>query len=228
MKAKEVPVGKVYGRLIVLGEAERPSGSRHILWKCRCECGTETVKRAFNLKYNHVKSCGCLLREHQSQLGSSKRTHGEGCHNSSEYHLWNVIKQRCTNPRSPSYPTHGDIGISVCDRWSNSFEEFLADVGRRPTPQHVFKRIAKLKGYEPDNVKWFAPGEWKAMERTKKTPTFKHVTALGKSQTISEWARETGIGRTTIYERIRIGWSEEKAVTLPVLTTSIGTKNANK
>jgi hypothetical protein len=103
----------------------------------------------------------------------------------------------------------------VCARWSRNFEAFLRDVGPRPSVRHSLDRIDVNGHYEPGNVRWATPEQ----QKTNRTDSVK-VTANGQTLCVSEWAALTGINPYTIYKRIgRNGWSPERAVTTPALST---------
>ena len=85
-------------------------------------------------------------------LSSGKFKHG-GC-GTPEYKLWKNIKSRCLNSKTPDYKFYGARGITICDKWKNSFESFLLDVGKRPAEHLTLDRIENNKNYEPGNVMW--------------------------------------------------------------------------
>lgn len=119
------------------------------------------------------------------------------------------MKARCLNPKNRVYPNYGGRGIRVCERWLNSFENFLADVGTPPNDgqKYSIDRINTNGNYEPGNVRW-------ATQETQANNTRANVflTAFGKTQTINQWSRETGIHRRLISARVAAGWPHERAV----------------
>ncbi len=146
-------VGQIIGRLTVVArDASRTGGQAH--WLCRCECGGEVSVNGSNLRRGHTKSCGCYERE---QRGSSQRKHGLSA--SREYTIWRDMIRRCTDPRRRAYRAYGQRGITVCERWSESFENFYADMGPAPTAKHSVDRIDGFLGYFPENCRWATPRE---------------------------------------------------------------------
>ena len=146
--------GDRYGRLTVLRRMPNliRSKSRQVAtFLCTCECGEEVIVRSDHLRTGNTRSCGCLQRE-AAQLGLSNRSHGES-RRSLEYASWAAMKSRCTNPNEIHYERYGGRGISVCDRWQ-SYEGFLADMGRRPSPQHSLDRINNDANYDKSNCRW--------------------------------------------------------------------------
>lgn len=124
---------------------------------------------------------------------------------------WVRIKARCYNEKHPKYPSYGGRGITVCSRWRNSFQNFLADVGLAPSIEHSLDRYPNNNGhYEPGNVRWATDREQSNNTRRNNVIEF-----LGKTFTLAELSSETGIDYYTLRDRLK-KWSVWKAVVTPV------------
>jgi hypothetical protein len=146
-------VGKTFGKLLVLEFVGRPTRgtSGDSLWRCRCECGEESVARGCNLKTGKSRSCGCAIAP---ALLKSNITHG--MYNAPERRVWTGIKTRCFNQNEKNWKYYGGRGITVCARWlgENGFSNFLSDVGPRPSSKHSIEREDVNGNYEPGNCVW--------------------------------------------------------------------------
>ena len=124
------------------------------------------------------------------------------------YFVWNMMRQRCTNPRNKSYKNYGAKGITVCDRWQH-FANFLEDMGERPS-NHTLDRIDNAKGYSPENCRWVS---WEAQQRHR---TNNHMIECdGRIQCLEAWAKEVHLDHKTISYRLNKGWPPKEAIFTP-------------
>lgn len=213
LQSKHDLAGQRFGRLTVLEYAGYRQKSRSHMWQCACDCGGQiTTQERFLLK-GGCRSCGCVRREKLSRLGRSMATHGDsrvGKH-SPEYECWSRIKARCHRLSHHHYGLYGGRGIQVCERWRNSFEAFLADVGRRPGPEYSLDRINTDGHYEPGNVRWATQTQQCRNRRNNRLLTFR-----GEIATLAEWAERSDIDQSTVGYRLRAGWPVERALTQEV------------
>lgn len=132
--------------------------------------------------------------------------------NKSTYSTWASMKNRCSNPSNPKYPNYGGRGIRVCERWL-SFDNFLSDMGPRPSQSHSIDRFPDNNGnYEPGNCRWATPIEQARNMRTNLPMYVYH----GKSMTLRDWASVLGVKYNMLYSRLRSGMTFEMAVTTPI------------
>lgn len=201
-------VGEKVGRLTVLkkdGTKTYKSGQVRSLWLCECECGNLLHVSARALQEKCVLSCGCLQKE---RAKDSNTTHGKSYHQL--YKVWTSMKQRCENPKDRQYSLYGARGISVCDRWSKSFQDFLSDVEPRPDG-HSLDRINNDGNYSPENVRWATGSE--QLANTRRT---RKVVIQGKQMCLREVSSQYGIAYSTLLQRLKAGLSVDEAVSKPI------------
>lgn len=125
----------------------------HAVNEYLCACGVAFSAVVNNVMSGNTKSCGCLRKEVVAATGRKNRRHGES-RQTAEYRTWMGMKIRCYYPNTNGYENYGGRGIKVCERWLNSFESFLADMGRRPSTSHSIDRVNVNGNYEPKNCRW--------------------------------------------------------------------------
>lgn len=159
-----IAAGEVFGRLVVLEGASKTS----MMVLCRCSCGNERRVCGKRLRGGGTGSCGCLQKERVAASNQQRTLHGHGRKHarSPTFSSWQMMLQRCTNPKAPNWAYYGGRGITVCGLW-HSFENFLADVGERPDGM-TLDRIDNDGHYEPGNVKWSTPKQQAANRRSRR------------------------------------------------------------
>jgi hypothetical protein len=186
MKALNL-AGKQFGRLTALTrKSEVVHNKRRSLWLCKCECGAEKEVLSDCLVGGVVRSCGCLRLE---TTASMNYRHGmsKGRKESKEYKAWSHAKSRCYNPNDKKYINYGARGIKMCERWLQSPELFLQDMGECPEGL-TLDRIDVEGDYEPSNCRWASIG---AQSRNKTTMV--HIQYNGETKIMIEWAETFGI-----------------------------------
>jgi hypothetical protein len=129
--------GRRFGKIIVLEYSHSGPGA---VWKCRCDCGKEWTVRSGDLLAGKTVGCG---RHKHSGAESVKTTHGKSA--SPEYKIWQLMRDRCTNPKSNNFHNYGGRGITYDPSWS-SFEQFYSDMGPRPSSNLTLERIDNNTG----------------------------------------------------------------------------------
>jgi len=192
-------VGQRFGRLVVEAYAgSTHSGSR---WRCLCDCGNYTETYGFALRDGTTQSCGCLSLQ---RLAEGRTTHGAS--HTAEYAVWEGMIQRCTNKNSANYKNYGAKGVRVSQRW-RKFENFLADMGKRPSPKHMLERKNGKAGYNKFNCVWATRDV-----QNNNTSRNRYLTHNGQRQTVAEWAKSVGLNYNTLTKRLLLGWPLKKAI----------------
>lgn len=169
-------VGSKFGKLTVVSLSHTEKTQ---YWNCLCDCGKSVVVVTRNLRIGHNKSCGC-------HKGLARLTHGHGKANNLTYMSWQSMKKRCNlNPKSEYYARYYGRGIRICDNWINSFENFLADMGERPSKQHTLERKKNNLHYEKENCSW----ETMYVQHRNKENS-KYLEYNGERMIQADWARK--------------------------------------
>jgi len=194
--------GQRFGLLTVIERGPSLQNGKVTTWICACDCGNKRTVQKGDLRRGTRRSCGCAKSAHISE---AKTIHG--LTRTPEYQAWCDMRARCGNPRHPAFKDYGGRGILVCARWQESFANFYRDMGRRPSADHSIERARVNEGYHPDNCYW---ATWDQQAQTRRNT--RHFTIAGKSLTVAEWARETGVPVKIINQRLRAKWPIERAI----------------
>lgn len=199
--------GESYGRLTIVSEAERliSGGQSKRQFLCRCECGNTVTAQLTHLRTGHTVSCGC---HRKNQLGESRRTHGKA--GSRTYRIWSDMNSRCYTPSSTGYKFYGGRGIRVCRRWKKSFLAFVADMGECPEGMTIDRYPDQNGDYKPSNCRWATMAQQQRNRRSNRL-----ITHDGRTQCLAAWAEETGLPKSTIRNRLLLGWTVERTMTTP-------------
>lgn len=210
-------IGERFGHLVVASEPFIwiVKWYQPVCHTCICDCGVKTDVLVMRLRSRDTRSCGCVYKRIRSQNGkatihiaqqkNTKHGYTKGGRKP-EYRVWQGIKERCLKPEHKSYKDYGGRGIKICERWMK-FENFIADMGDRPSNFYSIERRDNDGDYEPGNCCWVQKRQQARNSRNN------HIVEYnGKSQTLVEWSEELGMTFSTIRTRLHRGWSVERAL----------------
>lgn len=183
--------GLQIGKWTLVRPAEPDKHGRQ-MWTCQCDCGRCVVVSAYSLRSGRSSRCtNCNPVKHGAcRRGQTSRLFG----------VWQSMLQRCNNPRDAQYANYGGRGVKVCTRWLE-YANFAQDMGQRPSDKHSIDRIDNGGNYEPANCRWALPA---VQLRNKRNNIF--LTHDGRTQVLSDWAKEYGLNAGTVYTRLmRLG-----------------------
>lgn len=191
-----------FGRWVVVGESSLKGNRGQVKWDCVCSCGNKGSVLGNNLTRGISTSCGCYISE-----VTSKRNHKHGLAHSYIWNVWQMMIRRCYDPDSVAYKNYGGRGISVCERWLNSVENFYLDMGERPSSKYSLERIDNNGNYEPSNCKWATTKEQSRNRRNNRV-----LNCNGIKKCVADFAEEIGVHPDKIHNRLKYGWSDYEAV----------------
>lgn len=178
-----------------------------------CDCGNKKAMRYDYIqkcvKENLEASCGCRQKEHARDLGFKNKKFN---YNRKKLHdCWDNMQSRCHDPKDKNYYRYGARGIYVCDRWRNSIEDFISDVGIPIHDKMQLDRINNDGNYEPGNVRWV-----ECKENVRNRSNTRRVTYLGITKPLATWCEELNISYDMVKQRLNgLSWSVERALTEP-------------
>lgn len=191
--------GDKVGDMVYLKEYSVTERKGNRIRKCifKCFCGKEAILELCEVKRRRVRSCGCLKSGYYRDHGSHPDTYYRAF---PEYNSFLGMKTRCFNKNHPEFKNYGGRGITVCERWIHSFENFIGDMGERPSKIHSLDRYPNKNGnYEPSNCRWATPAQ-----QSRNTRRNINITYNGVTQTITEWSAQTGISFNTLRQRFML------------------------
>lgn len=205
-------VGKKYGKLTVVSIEKK---NKATMLNCKCDCGNHVVREVYMIGSGVVKSCGCskgdAIKKYNNSGKRSKGCYKDGRSLHPLYGTWFQMISRCENQNQKHYDRYGGRGISVCEEWHDfwKFVEWSDSVGGRPNG-FTLDRINNDGNYEPSNCRW---ADWYTQTTNKSSNVL--IEYNGSIKTLSEWSKLQNIHLGTLKERLKRGWSIERAFTEP-------------
>lgn len=197
MKTKVIDMtGQRYGSLVAIHQCGKAS-SGDLKWSFKCDCGKQFDANGYYARSGKVTTCQTCAAE-RSRAASVKH----GLTGTVEFSTWTDIQTRCYNQKTKAFSDYGGRGILVCDRWISSFENFLSDMGAKPSVNHSIERNDVNGNYEPGNCRWATKAE---QARNKRNTRFIEINGVTKR--LQEWAEQAGLAASVIRLRAKCGVS---------------------
>lgn len=188
--------GKRFGRIYVISYIGRIDNRSK--YNCECDCGNKLVVASTSLVTGNTTSCGC------ARLDKLKQPRKHGLVGTKEYVIWKAIRQRCNNKNNRDYKDYGGRGIKIHTDWDD-FNNFIKDMGSRPSDKHTIGRIDNNGNYEPNNCRWETIEDQCNNKRTNIL-----VTIGAETKNVTQWCKHFGVKYHTVISRINRGWSITK------------------
>jgi len=212
----DIKPGQIFGRLTIIGEDEQKGYIRYFL--CRCDCGSEKEIALTKLRQGHTQSCGCFMRQRAKECNFK-----HGLIHTRLYNIWSKMKDRCLNPTSKHFKWYGKRGIVICNKWFDFLTFYTWALTNGYKDNLTIERIDNNGNYEPSNCTWI-----KASEQQKNRNCCNKIIYRGKTQNITAWAKEFGLARNTLYNRLKGGMPINEAFTKLVKYIGIRTRQTAK
>jgi hypothetical protein len=196
--------GHRFGRLTAISYANDAK------WLCVCDCGTQKSVDGYILRSGKTLSCGCYMREISADHCRSMAVHNRT--GSPEYRTWVRIRWRCNPKNKKEFPHYAGKGIEVCDRWK-VFDNFLVDMGDRPSKKHSIERKNYSGNYEPSNCIWAT-----IIVQANNRSNNRIVVYRNQPMSLANAIRSSGISikKSTVRLRLEKGWTIEQAIEEPI------------
>jgi hypothetical protein len=205
-------LNKKFNKLFIVEQRPTRNYIKRVL--ALCDCGTYREIPLINIITGHTKSCGCYNLELLAER-CRFNTLKHGLTGTTEYISWRHMLSRCYNTNNLKYPIYGGRGITVCERWLNSFENFFEDMGNKPKgtgkSHYTLGRIDNDGNYTPENCEWQTPEQ-----QSNNRSSCKSITIDGVTLNRTQWIKKLGLNYNTVVGRISKGWSEYDAITTPI------------
>lgn len=197
--------GKTIGNFRIVKVSDHDKRDEKVFHYICLACGKSGTGNPHRITSGQTKSCGCLTGKLISE-----RLKKHGCaikgNPTPEYRIWAGMKRRCRDSKEQCYKYYGGRGISYCESWEK-FENFLADMGKKPSSRHTLGRLDNDGDYEPSNCAWQS-----RKEQANSTSRNHFETFNGETLTIAQWANKLGVPYGRLQLRLYRGWSFEKAI----------------
>ena len=199
-----------FGRYVVIGNPNKIKNQYY--WECICDCGTIKNVRGGHLKSGKIVSCGCHKNE---GVGNRSRTHGLS--KTRIYRIYKHMLDRCYSSTCQDFSEYGGRGIKICDKWLKSFVNFYEwSILHGYSPILSIDRIDVNGNYSPENCRWATN-----IQQANNKRNNHYIEFDGKTMTISQWSKATGISQDAIERRInKYHWNFSDALTRPTVMTS--------
>lgn len=199
----EYKVGSTIGYCVLVEDLGRvmKSGQKRSMGIFVCPCGKRFITEISAVKTLHTNSCGC------GYISGRKRRRLMKWEYPQEYQIWCSMKVRCYNAKGLEFKSYQGRGIKICDRWLGSFENFISDMGSRPSKIHSIDRINVNGDYEPANCRWAD----RYQQARNKTNT-RYVCYNGIKVSMAELEERFSLKRGTIYRRLLNGFTVDEAI----------------
>ena len=193
---QNIKTGQRCGSLTAIedkGMSTNQNGYKYHYWLCVCDCGNTVLAKVPMLNNGRTNNCGCMTSSKISKAGTK-----HGLSNTRLNGIWRKMKDRCNNPKCPSYKNYGGRGINVCDEWQSfePFYEWAINNGYRD--DLTIDRVDVNGNYEPQNCRW---ADYKTQANNTRRNVY--LSYQGETKTLAEWVEITGISRSALEWRIK-------------------------